>query len=96
MAGGFLVQHGVINIHQTMNVMLVKLSNQLLRFWHRQWISREHFFCMIIIQISAITANCRCIQRQCLIKRVDGDMMPTGDDDELMSCRFCAGQRFNG
>ena len=91
--GRLLVQHGVIDVHQAVNIMLLQHFRQAQGFIYRHRVGFKHLFCMIIIQISAIAANCRCIQRQRLIKRMDSDVMSAGDDDDLISRVFGASQR---
>ena len=56
-------------------------DQELQGFINGHWVRFQHGFCMIIIQIGAITANSRCIQRQRLIKRMNSDVMATCDDD---------------
>jgi oligoribonuclease (3'-5' exoribonuclease) len=91
--GRAFIEHGVIHIHQAVNIVLGEHIGQAQRFINRHRIGLQNLFCLIIIQISAITTNCRCIQSQCLIKRMDSDVMSAGDDDHLNPASG-AGQRF--
>ena len=94
MPGGLFVKHRVIHIGQTVDLLFGEHGGEAYRVFHRHRIGRQNLFCVIIIQISAITTNCRCIEGQCLIKRMNSDVMTSGNDDHLVARLSGAGQRF--
>ncbi|MNN31968.1 hypothetical protein D3C81_1456750 [compost metagenome] len=94
MPGRALIQHGVVYIHQTVDLMCLQQIDQLQRLINGKGIGLQNLFCLIIIQVSAITANCRCIQRQCLIKRMNSNVMATCDNDKLVAGFSGARERF--
>lgn len=92
MPGGVFIKHRVVHICQAVDLLFGKHGSEAYRLLHRHRIGGQNLFCMIIIQIGAITTNCRCIESQCLIKRMDSDVMTSGDDDDLIACLSGAGQ----
>ncbi len=76
--------------------MLIQHLNHAQRLVLIQRVGSQHLFCLIIIQIGAVAADCGCIEFQPLIKRVDGAVVTAGDDSHLDASLTGALQRLDG
>ena len=94
MAARFLIQHGVVNVHQPVNVGLFEHLQHLFGLLLRQGIGGQHLFLLKIIQVSAVAADGRRVNLQRLVERMDGDVMAAGDHHHLDAGGARLRQRF--
>ncbi|MNL70585.1 hypothetical protein D3C87_1956090 [compost metagenome] len=83
MAAGFLIQHGVVHVHQAVNATLFQHLQHQFGLIFGQRIGGQHFLLLEVIQIGAVAADCRGVYLQRLIKRVDRHVMAAGDDNHF-------------
>ena len=83
-AARLLIEHGVVDVHQPVNVGLFEHLQHLLGLIFRQRIGGQHLLLLKIIQIGAVAADGRGIYLQRPVERMDGDMMAAGDHHHRM------------
>ncbi|MNC40798.1 hypothetical protein D3C75_895320 [compost metagenome] len=83
MTACLLIQHGVVNIHQAVNIVLLEQLQYLLGLLFCQRIGSQYLFLLEVVQIGAVTTNGGRIDLQCLIKRMDSHVMAAGDHHDF-------------
>lgn len=94
MAARLLIQHGVVDVHQPVNIGLFEHLQHLPGLIFRQRIGRQHLLLLKIIQIGAVAADGRGIYLQRLVERMDSDVVAAGDHHHLDAGGARLRQRF--